>query len=456
MKKEVILIFDIGKTNKKLLLFDMTFRVLHQEETRFDEVTDDDGFACDDGDRLERWIDDSLQVYLEHPAYDVMSINFTTYGATLVYVNDEGKRITPIYNYLKPMPGGVLEGFYERYGGIDEFSRRTASPAMGMLNSGLQALWLKRKKPETFRKVSHIMHLPQYLSYRLTGFVSSEHTSIGCHTALWDFDRMRYHPWVGEESVHLPEPIDVSSTFPVKIGGKTIRAGIGIHDSSASLAPYIMNSREPFILLSTGTWCISMNPFNHTPLTAEQLKQDCLCYMSVSMKPVKSSRVFLGHIHDVNVKVLADYFKVGEDDYKKVKPDPDLLQRLTEQHHGQSMFFPEGVPESYLNRGIDLKKFASFGEAYHQLMMDLTKLVITAIELIIPENDSTGCIYITGGFARNEIFTRLLASAFTKKRVFTSEVDNATSLGAAMVVAGERPKGTAFSFDLGLKPVVPF
>lgn len=50
---------------------------------------------------------------------------------------------------------------------------------------------------------------------------------------------------------------------------------------------------EKFILLSTGTWCINMNPFNEDPLTKEQLEQDCLSYMSINQKPVKYSRFFM-------------------------------------------------------------------------------------------------------------------------------------------------------------------
>ena len=56
--------------------------------------------------------------------------------------------------------------------------------------------------------------------------------------------------------------------------------GIGLHDSSAALIPYLMNFKEPFVLISTGTWCISLNPFNEAPLTKEELKSDCLSYMS--------------------------------------------------------------------------------------------------------------------------------------------------------------------------------
>ncbi len=151
-----------------------------------------------------------------------------------------------------------------------------------MLNSGIQVLWLRTLKPEIFSKVRHILHFPQYMSYLITGKVFSEHTSIGCHTGLWDFDNMDYHPWVTDYGLNLPSPVPVETVNEIVIEGKKLICGIGIHDSSASLAPYFTGNRGKFLLASTGTWCINMNPFNHEKLTVEQLDRDCLCYMSVT------------------------------------------------------------------------------------------------------------------------------------------------------------------------------
>ena len=190
MKEKVIAIFDIGKTNKKIVLFNFNLELVSETEKKFPETRDDDGFECDNIELIEEWIKETLNGLVKSEKYDVTAINFATYGATLVYLNSEGKRITPVYNYLKPVSEKIPERLYRRYGGQDEFCRKTASPALGMLNSGIQCLWLKSVKPEVFAEVSHILHFPQYLSNLITGKIFSEHTSIGCHTALWDFDNM--------------------------------------------------------------------------------------------------------------------------------------------------------------------------------------------------------------------------------------------------------------------------
>ncbi len=455
MAIDVILIFDIGKTNKKVLLIDKDLNIRSEDESCFEEILDDDGFACDDIVRIENWIDRTTGKFLKDPAFTVKAINFTTYGATLMYVDKSGHRLTPVYNYLKPMPEGIPEALYKRWGGIEEFSRKTASPALGMLNSGLQALWLKKQKPEVFSRVQHIMHFPQYLSCKLTGKIASEHTSIGCHTGMWDFDRMQYHDWVKDEGLNLTDPVPVNRVYSGGIAGFHVPVGVGIHDSSSSLVPYLMSSDKDFILVSTGTWCISMNPFNHTPLTAEQLQQDCLAYMSMEQKPVKSSRLFLGHIHDVNLQRLNEFFGMDQNAYKKVAPDDDLIGKLIKNNGGRRVFFANGIPHDYIDIETDPVRFNNFSQAYHQLMLDLTDLAAGAIKLVVAEGDQTENLYITGGFSKNQLFVRLIASRFSDKKVYTSEIANATSLGAALILwkcfgIDEEPR-----IDLGLSLVEP-
>jgi len=434
MKEKVIAIFDVGKTNKKVILFNYDLKLIWESEEKFAEKIDDDGFPCDDIDLIEKWIKDSVSRLAGSDKFDLTAINFATYGATLAYLDENGKRVTPVYNYLKPVDEKIPERLYKKSGGQDEFCRRTASPALGMLNSGMQALWLKCTKPELFSKVHNILHFPQYLSFLLTGKVYSEHTSIGCHTAMWDFDNMTYHRWTTDEGLKLPDPVNVTTLNDVTIDGKIIKVGIGIHDSSASLAPYLAVDRHKFILVSTGTWCINMNPFNSEILTAEQLDHDCLCYMSITRKPVKSSRLFLGHLHDAALKMLSDHFETGTEFYKTIKPDAKLFETCREKLGGNRFFFGSQPYSREIKEKLDFFEFKSFAEGYHQLMVELSYLAAEAIDLVIPAEDNVENIYITGGFAGNPFFTRLISEAYPMKNVYTSEIKNATALGAALVI----------------------
>ena len=129
MKEAVTAIFDVGKTNKKLILFNEDLKIISVKEEKFAEITDDDGFECDDIELIEEWIKESVTSLAGSSEYELKKINFTTYGATLVYLDSEGMRLTPVYNYLKQVDERISENLYKRFGGRDEFCRRTASPA---------------------------------------------------------------------------------------------------------------------------------------------------------------------------------------------------------------------------------------------------------------------------------------------------------------------------------------
>ena len=450
MREKVIAVFDVGKTNKKILLFDFDLNIVSEIEEKFPEITDDDGFECDDIEKIEKWIFSSVNDLLNSEKYDLVAVNFATYGATLVYLDGKGKRLTPVYNYLKPINEKIPERIYRRHGGQDEFCRQTASPALGMLNSGMQALWLKQEKPEVFARVKHILHFPQYLSFLLTRKIYSEHTSIGCHTALWDFDSMKYHCWTGEEGLKFPDPADVSTINEIMIRGKKLYSGIGIHDSSSSLAPYFAASKGKFILISSGTWCINMNPFNAEKLTSDQLDHDCLCYMSITKQPVKSSRLFMGHLHDVAVQKLNEHFKTDDHYYKSVKTDSKLIDQCRENRNKGRIYF-DNIPYSReVKDKIDFFVFKSFEEGYHHLMVELSELAVEAINLVIPQDNDIENIYLTGGFSKNPIFNKLISDAYSMKNVYTSEIFNATALGAAIVILESLYPGKKPSLNLGL------
>ena len=142
-----IAIFDIGKTHKKILLFDQRYQIIKEEEVSIDETVDDDGDKGEDLEALTNWIRATWRALEADQRYDVLAVNFTAYGASLVHLNEAGEAVTPLYNYLKPFPENLEKQFYNTYGDRLTLSAQTASPPLGMLNAGLQLYWLKYQKP---------------------------------------------------------------------------------------------------------------------------------------------------------------------------------------------------------------------------------------------------------------------------------------------------------------------
>src|SRR5687768_751525 len=169
MPQPVIAIFDVGKTNKKLFLFNESYQIVFEKSEHFAETTDDDGDPCEDITSLQRFVQDGLTGVLSSKEFKVRAVNVSSYGASLVYIDNNGKTTGYLYNYLKPYPPKVQKQFYDTYGGEKLFSFQTASPVLGSLNSAMQLYRIKYEKPELFSTIKYALHLPQYLSYFISG-----------------------------------------------------------------------------------------------------------------------------------------------------------------------------------------------------------------------------------------------------------------------------------------------
>ncbi|PSR52856.1 hypothetical protein AHMF7605_04600 [Adhaeribacter arboris] len=432
-----VAIFDIGKTNKKCVLFDSSYQIVHEIETRFPEILDDDGEPAEDLTSLINWLKITWQNLEADTRFNIVGLNFTTYGASFVHLNAQNKPATPLYSYLKPYPEDLHEQFHQQYGSVLAFAAQTASPPLGMLNSGLQLYWLKYKKPELFKQIQTSLHLPQFCASLFTGHKVSEYTSIGCHTGLWDFTSNHYHRWVYQEDIIrlLPQITEHQTTFDVRFREKRIPAGIGLHDSSAALIPYLKKYTEPFLLLSTGTWGITLNPFAQEPLTEEMLQQDCLNYFTYDGKPVRASRVFIGNEHEVQTKKLASYFNKPDDYYKTVVYNPKLV-RPTIAEVNQSPSNPTSTQVNpQLGIALDCSLYTSYEEAYHALLVNITEPQIKAIHLAGEYRLNTfKNLLVDGGFCKNKVFMRLLQKAFPNLQLIVSENSQGTALGAAMIL----------------------
>ncbi len=99
-----IAIYDVGKTNKKLILFDEQYKVVYEESIQLAEIKDEDGFSCEDVVALTTWVKNTFAQINNDPRFEIKAVNFSGYGASFVYLDENKNVIPPLYNYLKPFP----------------------------------------------------------------------------------------------------------------------------------------------------------------------------------------------------------------------------------------------------------------------------------------------------------------------------------------------------------------
>src|SRR5690606_36608139 len=256
-------------------------------------------------------------------------------------------------------------------------------------------------------------------------------------TALWDYRKKDYHQWIKDEDLQrlLPPIYPSRHYFEVNMRGKTVKVGIGVHDSSSAFIPYIQSSAEPFALISTGTWSICMNYFNEEELTVEELGKDCLNFLSTEGTNIKAARLFLGKDVSHQVALLSRHFGCDPSTHESFRFDPSWVPKRRKD--GCLQFHYEHLhPERFgfqNNENTEFGSFDTYEAAYHHLMDELTDIQTESLKLAIGKS-RIKTIFLDGGFSGNEVFMQLLANKLPQYRLMSSSFAKGTALGAAILV----------------------
>jgi sugar (pentulose or hexulose) kinase len=182
-----------------------------------------------------------------------------------------------------------------------------------------------------------------------------------------------------------------------------VPVGVGLHDSSASLLPYLYMSEDSFIVLSTGTWAITLNPFNRSPLTAEELSCDVLAYMLPNGDPVKAARLLMGLEHDLQVSRLSKEFHLPSRFYESMKWDESLYKENAT------------IPDNFIHstQGIwNMEVYGNGQRAYYALLRGLLNMLVRAFNMVDISTITT--VFVDGGFARNPVFIQMLKKKLSR------------------------------------------
>ena len=251
---KAVLVFDVGKTNKKLLVFDENLKIVDSIYTKFDSYEKDGVFFYDMTD-VKSWLFDGIKQLGEK--YPIEAISITTHGATWAPIDKDGNDVMPVIDYVTPVPDSFHDDFYREMGDRKELQRNTATPDIGaLINPAKGMYFMKKNFPDEWAKTAHILFYPQYFGYLLTGNIGAEGTYVGCHTYLYSFEND------GWSSV--ADKLGVSDRMPDKIGrswevlgtlseSAVERTGLksdvivtmGIHDSNSSCFPTFFRKRIP-------------------------------------------------------------------------------------------------------------------------------------------------------------------------------------------------------------------
>jgi len=470
-----IAVFDIGMTNKKVAVYDDSLRQLDAKYRVFEPLFVKD-FPCHDLEAIEEWFIGELRELAAK--YPIKVLAVSAHGATFVCVGKDGKSAVPCVYYTHEPGEDFYRRFYERFGKAEELQARTGTPAFrAMINPAKGILFAQEQFGEEFKNVSAVLPYPQYWGLRITGKIGVESTYMGNHTYLWDqvdnnlssvAHNLGIAPFLRDK---LRKPWDtlgtVSEDFAVKTGlAKETIVTMGIHDSNSALLPHFAKrENQKFILNSTGTWCVIMNPVEKYGFEPDELGKVVFFNISAFGTPIKTA-IFLGglefetwsqlFIERSGRKILPPW---NEELYRSILREKKLFL-LPELMPGSGQFPLSGarIVEDGKNYYFDSGDFnppclGDFEKSIAALRVSLVMQTLTALERTGIES---GCeVYTEGGFRNDEAYSRLLSSALANNKVFLTDINEASALGAAMTgkmaIAGKSLAGLADDFEVDYK-----
>jgi len=303
-----LVIFDLGKTNAKMILRDSVNDLTIDTRSTPNTVLTDGPYPHLDVAGLKAFVLGALTDFSKAGPIDAIMVS--THGAGIACMSD-GDLVLPIMDY----DFSGLDQLAAAYDAIRPDDAITGSSRMPRgLHLGAQLHWLMQTHRSTMADVDQLLFLPQYWTHWLSGFASSEIAYAGCHTDLWNVQTGDY---LDQSSVGL----NISQLMPpfVQSGAQIgpLRDGLcqhlnqpdppmilgGGHDSSLALVPSILDHTGPVTVLSTGTWICAF------ALNVDQPPVHMACGQMISLDPFGKK---VPNIRFMGGEILARFNSVPE------------------------------------------------------------------------------------------------------------------------------------------------
>ncbi len=291
-----VAVIDVGKTNAKLALVEEGSLRELAVVTRPNTVLPGPPYPHFD-------LDGHWAFFLHHlrafqAAWGVDAISVTTHGAAAVLLQGTGELATPMLDYEHTGPDQMAAA----YDALRPDFGETGSPRLAHgLNLGAQLHWLLATQTGLRERTAHVLTYPQYWGWRLTGQMACDVCSLGCHTDLWSplqgqFSALVDRLGLAGKIAPPRRPTEMLGNLLPDIAGATgvpqqTPVSVGIHDSNASLYPFLRGPQRAFSVVSTGTWVICMAVMGAD--TAPDPSRDVLINVNALAQAVPSAR-FMG------------------------------------------------------------------------------------------------------------------------------------------------------------------
>lgn len=422
---QAIAVFDVGKTNVKLIVFE-DGKVVAERSQPNGSLPPDDRWPYLRLDTGRAWA--FLMAALRDFGREIPieAISISAHGGSGVLIGDDSEALP------------AMDFEFDGFAGVDPeynalrppFEESLSPPLPRGLNAGRQFYYLQRMFPDDFARARAAVGYAQYWSWRLSGVAALECSAMGAHTDLW-------RPLEGRPS-SLVERAGWSRLLPPlrkawetlgpirpEVAAATglserVRVICGAHDSNAALVPYIASRTDPFTVVSTGTWVIIMAVGGTGRLDP---RADMLANVDILGRPVPTARLMGGR-----------EFSVLAGDGPAEAKEADIAAIVASGVMAMPAFSELGGP--FAGRRGWIEGDAPTEPAARAALATLYCGLMTAH--VLERLEAPGDIVVEGGFNRTPAFASLLAALLPERTILSAAASGAAE-GAAMLARWGAP-----------------
>ncbi len=148
---DAYLVLDIGKTNKKFLVYDTSLKLLLSKSIEIG-IVKRDGIEIENVETLIHWLTQEISAISK--SYHFKNIAISCHGAAFALLNKNDELCYPIMSYTSTMNDAFFKDFTAEYGSAEKLLQETGTPDLGFINIGkavrVNLRGIKRRFPESF------------------------------------------------------------------------------------------------------------------------------------------------------------------------------------------------------------------------------------------------------------------------------------------------------------------
>jgi len=334
-----------------------------------------------------------------------------TWGVDFALLDANGKLIGDTVGYRDSRTDGMDESV-ESIISKDELYARTGIQK-AIINTVYQLMYLKKNKPDELFSAEHLLMIPDYLNYLLTGVIHQEYTDasttglLDAHSGEWDLElieRLGYPTKLFGKLSMAGETVGaLKAEIAKEIGYNLTVVHAPSHDTASAVLA-VPASTDRFLYISSGTWSL-MGTESFTPNRTDKAREFNFTNEGGYEKRYRFLKNIMGLWIIQSIKKEAEKYSFGElSDMARAVGDVD--ERI--DVNDNAFLAPDSMTEAiraYCKRP-DMPLDELLCCVYHSLA---DSYAATARQLEECYEVKFGALHIVGGGSRDSFLNELTA-----------------------------------------------